>query len=77
MPELNYYYIRTRFNGQMLVERTYSSEVKVREGSLKFYFQFMADGNTNTFGSFYVDIGNKRYRLTLLIGRGRFYVAEE
>lgn len=77
MPESNYYYIRTRFNGSVLVERTFSPEIKVREGSLKFYFQYMADGNTNTFGSFYVDIGDKRYRMTLLIGRGRFYVVEE
>jgi competence protein ComGD len=77
MPESNYYYIRTRFNGPMLVERTYSPEIKVREGSLKLYFQFLADGNTNKFGSFFIEVGNKRYRLTLLIGRGRFYVVEE
>lgn len=77
MPDNNYYYIRTRFNGQMLAERTYSPEIKIKEGNLKFYFQYMADGNTNSFGSFYVEIGNKRYRMTILIGRGRFYVVEE
>ncbi|SEM28023.1 competence protein ComGD [Mesobacillus persicus] len=77
MPESNYYYIRTRFNGPMLVERKYSPNVKVREGTLNLYFQFLPDGNTNRFGSFYIEIGNKLYRMTVLIGRGRFYVVEE
>jgi len=77
MPESNYYYVRTRFNGPIIIERTYSPEIKVREGSLKLFFQFMADGNTNKFGTFFIEVGNKRYRMTLLIGRGRFYVVEE
>lgn len=77
MPETNYYYIRTRFNGPMLVERNYAPNVRVREGTLKLYFQFLPDGNTNRFGSFYIEIGNKLYRMTVLIGRGRFYVVEE
>ncbi|MBM4762276.1 competence type IV pilus minor pilin ComGD [Bacillus sp. B15-48] len=76
MPEANYYYIRSRFNGPMLIERHYSPGVKVRESPMN-YFQFTANGNTNKFGSLYVEIDDRLYRMTMLIGRGRFYVVEE
>lgn len=77
MPETNYYYITTRYKGPMLVERHYSPAVKVREGSMNLYFHFTKAGHTNKFGSFYIEIGGRLYRLTMLIGRGRFYVTEE
>jgi competence protein ComGD len=77
MPELNYYYIRTRANGPFLVERHYSDGIRIMEGSIQLYFQYTASGNINKFGSFYVEINKQFYRFTILIGRGRFYVVKE
>ncbi|WP_257984997.1 competence type IV pilus minor pilin ComGD [Bacillus sp. T33-2] len=77
MPEKSYYYIYTRGDGPLLVEKTYSSAVKLEGGSMTLYFRFLPDGNVNRFGSFYAVIGGKKYRITIMIGKGRLYVAEE
>lgn len=77
ISEQHFYYIRDRVTGPIIVKRTYSKDIKVMEGSMPLYFQFLADGNVSRFGSFLVRIGSKTYRVTLLIGRGRFYVSEE
>ncbi|MFE8702491.1 competence type IV pilus minor pilin ComGD [Cytobacillus sp. FJAT-54145] len=73
LPQKHQYYIR-RFNGELLVNRTYSKKIKIREGSISLYFKFNSDGNINSFGSFYIYFNEEQYRLTFLIGRGRFYV---
>lgn len=77
IPEKNYYYIHDRFGGAILVERKYSEAIQVEEGSMKLFFYFLADGNINRFGSFTVRMDGKTYRMTFLIGRGRFYVMKE
>jgi competence protein ComGD len=77
MPDKNYYYIHDRVDAKLIVERYYSEGIKLTPGSLTYYFKFLPDGNVNKFGSLYVDIGKKQYRMTVLIGKGRFYVTEE
>jgi competence protein ComGD len=76
IPKENYYNIRSGFNGPILVERHYSSMIKVREGSMN-SFRFTKIGNPDEFGSLHMEISNRVYRMTMLIGRGRFYVVEE
>lgn len=78
MPEKNYYYIRgTNYTDDYLVKRHYSKDVSIIEGSMKLYFQYMPDGNIDSFGLTHVMIGNRTYKLMVLIGKGRFYVTEE
>ncbi len=77
LPKLNTYYIRTRLNGPILVEREYSKGIRIMEGSLPLFFQYTASGNIKKFGSLYVEINKQFYRFTVLIGSGRFYVVKE
>ncbi|MGJ7921351.1 competence type IV pilus minor pilin ComGD [Neobacillus sp. LXY-4] len=77
MSERNYYYFRENINGPILLEREYSNEIKITEGTLPLYFQFLADGNISRFGSFFIRIGAETYRMTFQIGKGRFYVTKE
>jgi competence protein ComGD len=77
IPEQHFYYIRERGTTPIIVERDYSKKISVMEASIPLNFQFLPDGNVSRFGSFLVRMGNKTYRFTLLIGKGRFYVAEE
>ncbi len=77
MPENNLYYIRgTDFGSPDLVRRNYSPEIKIKQGSMKFLFHYTPDGNIDYFGTIYVSVGTKKYQLMILIGKGRFYVAE-
>jgi competence protein ComGD len=77
MSERNYYYFRENINGPIIREHYFSDEVKITEGSMPLYFQFLPDGNISRFGSFFIRIGAKTYRMTFQIGKGRFYVTEE
>ncbi|KIY21149.1 MULTISPECIES: competence type IV pilus minor pilin ComGD [Mesobacillus] len=78
LPEYHAYYIRgTDYRAPYLIERYYSADVLVEQGTMKFLFHYMPDGNIDSFGSFYVTAGSKRFRMMILIGKGRFYVVEE
>lgn len=77
IPEKRYYYVRDRLMGTNIIERTYSQGIIVREGSLPLYIQFTQEGNIIRFGTIFVNIGQDAYRITLLIGKGRFYVSKE
>jgi competence protein ComGD len=71
------YIIFIRTDLPVLIERKYSTNFYLNEGSLPLYFKFLKDGNVNRFGSIFIQTNNKTYRLTVLIGKGRFYVAEQ
>ncbi|MDQ0197316.1 competence type IV pilus minor pilin ComGD [Neobacillus ginsengisoli] len=71
------YNIYMRSDLPNIIERNYSTNMTVYGGSLPLYFKFLPDGNVNKFGSFYIKSSKKNYRLTVLIGKGRFYVVEE
>ena len=75
-PKSHYYYAAYN-DGDLLLERFYSEEITVTEGSLKLHWEFNAGGNISQFGSIFLYFGNERYRLTFLIGRGRFYVVKD
>ena len=77
LPEENYYYIRENYHLSFLVEREIPEVITIKEGSMKLFFQFQLDGNINRFGSFYIIVDKEWYRMTFLIGKGRFYVAKE
>jgi len=58
------------------VERDYSTNYYITEGTMPIYFKFLADGNVNKFGTLLIQTKKKIYQLTVLIGKGRFYVTE-
>lgn len=60
-----------------IIERNYSTNITLREGTIPLYFKFLGDGNVNKFGSFTIYTKKRCYQLTVLIGKGRFYVKEQ
>ncbi|MDP4085245.1 MAG: competence type IV pilus minor pilin ComGD [Bacillota bacterium] len=72
-----YYYIRDRSDLPLIVERNYSKNIQIQAGSLPLYFKFLPDGNVNKFGSLYISCHSKVYRLTVLLGKGRFYIVKQ
>ncbi|MBA4535804.1 type II secretion system protein [Bacillus aquiflavi] len=77
LPDQQFYYFRSRHHQRHLLKRTYSKEILIYEGSINLNFRFLADGNINKFGSFFIRIHDNRYKLTFLLGKGRFYVVKE
>ncbi|MDE3839579.1 competence protein ComG [Bacillus methanolicus] len=71
------YFVHDYLNGKIIIDRSYSKLIKVREGSLKLSFKFTYDGRIDRFGSIYITIGKEIYRMTFLLGEGRFYVAKD
>jgi len=59
------------------VERKYSTNIYLTEGTLPLYFKFLHDGNVNKFGSLVIHTRKNDYLMTVLIGKGRFYVTEK
>jgi competence protein ComGD len=78
VPEGNYYYIRgADYAAPYLALRHYSPQIKLKKGTMNLLFNYMPDGNIDSFGSIYVTAGAKKYKLMIQIGKGRFYVLEE
>lgn len=78
VPENNSYHIhRMDYYAPFLAERHYSSDIKVERGTLNLMFQYMPDGNIDSFGSIYITAGSRKYKMMIQIGKGRFYVMEE
>ncbi|MEH7255108.1 competence type IV pilus minor pilin ComGD [Neobacillus niacini] len=61
----------------LLVERNHSPKIRVSQGTIPLYFKFNSNGNVDRFGTLFIRTPQKNYRLTVLIGKGRFYVIEE
>lgn len=76
VPSQYKYYMFASAAGTPIVERNYSTNIYLTEGSLPLNFNFLRDGNVNKFGSFYIQTKKNNYRITFLIGEGRFYVTE-
>jgi competence protein ComGD len=62
---------------KLLVERFHSPKITVSQATIPLYFKFLPSGNIDRFGSLLIRSERKIYRLTLLIGKGRFYVTED
>src|SRR5437763_4257824 len=71
------YYLTLKAHWPPIVQRSYSSNISITEGSMPLSFIFLPDGNLNKFGSFFIQTKKKKYRMTFLIGKGRFYVTEQ
>lgn len=74
-PSSHRYYVKDQ-EGKYIIDRIYSDKVKILAGSQNLYFRYNFNGNINTFGSLYIIIGNKQYKFTFHIGKGRFYVVQ-
>lgn len=77
IPNRFRYIIYENNNSPNIIERQYSPNIHVSPGSIPLYFKYLPNGNVDQFGSLYFKSTEKSYRLTILIGKGRFYVAEE
>jgi competence protein ComGD len=73
----HYYYVRDRYDLPFVINREYSGKILIATGSLPLYFKFLPDGNPSKFGSLQIQCGKKEFRMTFLLGMGRFYVIEE
>lgn len=60
-----------------IIERNHSPTIRVSSGTIQLVFKFNPNGNVDRFGTLFIRTQQKNYRLTLLIGKGRFYVLEE
>jgi competence protein ComGD len=76
IPEKYSYYLLLSTDLPPILMRNYSKNIYFTVGSLPLYFKFLSDGNVNQFGTLFIQTQNKRYLLTVLIGKGRFYVKE-
>ncbi|MDN3016521.1 competence type IV pilus minor pilin ComGD [Paenibacillus sp. BSR1-1] len=77
IPSEYKYYMFLRTEVPPIVERTYSNNINLTVGTLPLYFKFLQDGNVNKFGSLVIHTQKNDYLLTVLIGKGRFYVTEK
>jgi competence protein ComGD len=76
-PQEHRYYLSLKAHWPPLIDRYYSTNITLTNGSLPLSFKFLPDGNINKFGSFYIQTKKRYYRMTFLIGKGRFYVTEQ
>jgi competence protein ComGD len=71
------YQIYEKTSLKRLAERKFPYNLQVSSGSLPLYFRYLPGGNVDRFGSFFIQTPDNRYRVTVLIGKGRFYVVKE
>ncbi len=76
IPNQYRYYMILSYGEKPIVDRNYSTNFYITEGTMPLYFKFQHDGNVNQFGSIIIHSKNKIFRLVVLIGKGRFYVTE-
>jgi competence protein ComGD len=71
------YTLLGRSGQEQLLSRSYSTDLKVVEGTIPLSFRYLSDGIVNKSGTILIRSRNKTYVLTILIGKGRFYVTEQ
>lgn len=71
------YSLMPRSGQEHLLDRTYSTEIEVAEGTIPIYFRYLSDGMVNKSGTFLIRSRDRTYMVTILIGKGRFYVTEQ
>lgn len=77
LPSQYKYTISERTELPPFLVRSYSKSIYLTEGSLPLTIKFLPNGNVSDFGSILIHTKNNKYKLTFLIGRGRFYVKEQ
>ncbi|PLR72605.1 competence type IV pilus minor pilin ComGD [Bacillus sp. UMB0728] len=70
-------YIATPPNSAAIIDRSYEEDIAIYEDTMKLSFRFLPSGNVSSFGSLYAEAGGETYRITFLIGKGRFYIVKE
>lgn len=74
-PNLNRYSIRGDEYVGSIVDRYYNEDIVfVNENTISFTIN--TRGNVSKFGTYEFRIGEQPYKLTILIGKGRFYATE-
>jgi competence protein ComGD len=76
-PDQHYYILRYTPTSKPFLTRFYSNIITISPATLSLFFDFTPSGSVNKSGSLTLLCGNKQYRLTVLIGKGRFYVVKE
>lgn len=76
-PANHSYSLLLRSGQEHLLDRTYSTDIELIEGTITLYFKYLHDGTVNKFGTFLIISRDKTYVMTILIGKGRFYVTEK
>ncbi|MEH7084752.1 competence type IV pilus minor pilin ComGD [Neobacillus drentensis] len=74
LPAQYKYYMLLRPELPPIIMRNYSKNINLATSTLPLYFKFLNDGNVNQFGTLLIQTNNKTYQMTVLIGKGRFYV---
>ncbi|MBN8200462.1 competence type IV pilus minor pilin ComGD [Bacillus sp. NTK034] len=77
VPEENRYFAQVKLVADPIISREYPGIIEIKEGTMPLFFLYGPGGITNKFGTFYVKADNEQYKITFLIGRGRFYVEKE
>ncbi|UOE54386.1 competence type IV pilus minor pilin ComGD [Cytobacillus oceanisediminis] len=77
VPEENRYFAQVKLAADPIISREYPGIIEIKEGTMPLFFQYGPGGITNKFGTFYVKADKDQYKITFLIGRGRFYVEKE
>ncbi|HEO8418665.1 competence type IV pilus minor pilin ComGD [Niallia sp. FSL W8-0635] len=74
-PNMNRYNIRGDINTGNIVDRYYDENIVfLNESTLS--FSINANGNFSKFGTYEFRIGKQAYKLTIQIGKGRFYATK-
>jgi competence protein ComGD len=76
-PDQHYYMLRYTPTSPPFVTRYYSNNITVSPGTLTLFFDLTPSGFASKSGALSIHCGSKHYQLTVLIGKGRFYVVEE
>jgi competence protein ComGD len=77
LPSKHKYNLSIQGRFPPIIERSFSTNISLSEGSIPLSFSFLPNGNINKFGSFFIKTKENEYRMTFLIGKGRFYVTEQ
>jgi competence protein ComGD len=76
-PDQHYYILRYTPASPPFLTRYYSNLITISPVTLSLVFDFTPSGSVNKSGSIRLQRGSKQYLLTILIGKGRFYVVKE
>ncbi|MBQ6448056.1 MAG: type II secretion system protein [Bacillus sp. (in: Bacteria)] len=74
-PSLHHYYIRADVNTGNIVERYYDNDISFSNNTM-LSFNINSNGNFSKFGTLEFRIGKQDYKLTIQIGKGRFYATK-
>ncbi|HWJ80311.1 MAG TPA: competence type IV pilus minor pilin ComGD [Niallia sp.] len=74
-PNLRKYSISGNINSNFGLERNYDESIVFQKES-SITFNINPNGNFSKFATYEFKIGKQKYKLTTLIGKGRFYVSE-